>query len=341
MKRLFVGAAAACAALMAVLPQAIAQTVELKLSHYLPPVHGIHTDFVAPWAQELERRTNGKVKVTVFPGTNVLGNVAKQYDQVVAGVTDIAVGLQGIPRGRFPRTSVIEMPFLTESAGAASMALWEAYPKHLKDEYKGVKVLALFAHNGGLIHTRDKPVKTADDLKGLRIRTPSPAANAMLEYLGATPVGLPPAEIYEALQKGTIDGTLFPWDPVKSFNLAEVLKHHLDARAYTTPFYFVMNQRKYDGLPDDVKKAIDETTGAPLVAKFGGWWNAWDKPGLEAATARGNSIATLSPEERRRWIAALEPMTRNYLAKLEKDGVANAQAIYEDMKALVAKHETK
>src|SRR5262245_6292066 len=102
---------------------AAAQTIELKLSHFLPPVHGMHTDFMEPWARELERRTNNKVKVTIFPGGSSVGDVTRQWDQMNAGVIDIAHGLHGIPRGRFPRTSIIDLPFLTESADAATRTL--------------------------------------------------------------------------------------------------------------------------------------------------------------------------------------------------------------------------
>lgn len=311
--------------------------MELKLSHYLPPVHGIHTDFLEPWAKELESRTDGALKVSIFPGTAALGNVAKQYDQVRAGVVDIAHGLSGIPRGRFPRTSVIDMPFLTPNADVATRTLWALYPDHLAQEYREVKVLALHAHNGGVIHTRGKPVRTMEDMRGLRIRTPSPAISSMLEFLGAAPVGLPPGQVYETLQKGAIDGTVFPWDPVASFRLAEVLTHHLDARAYTVSFFFVMNKRRYDGLPAELRQVIDDMSGDALVGKFGPWWNAWDQPGLEAAKARGNTIASLSDEERAKWVEALGPMIDGWLAGLEGEGIGNARGIYEEAQALVGR----
>lgn len=317
-----------------------AAEVELKLSHFLPPVHGMHKDFMEPWARELGAKTEGKVKVTIFPAGTQLGNVAKQYDQVRAGVVDIAHGLHGIPRGRFPRTSVIDLPFLTESADAATRTLWALYPKYLAEEYPGVKVLALHAHNGGLIHTADKKVTSMEDLRGLRIRTPSPAISSMLEYLGAVPQGMPPLQVYENLQKGVIDGTVFPWDPVASFKLAEVLNYHLNARVYTVSFFFVMNENKYNSLPEDVRAAIDSLSGDNLIPKFGPWWDAWDKPGREAALAKGNEVTHLSDAERDRWREALQPMIDSWLEKLkEEDGVANAREIYAEAQRLVAQFE--
>lgn len=333
------GLALTAAAGLVLMAPAEAAEVELKLSHFLPPVHGMHTDFLEPWARELEACSGGKAAVEIYPGGTQLGNVAKQQEQVLAGVVDIAHGLTGIPRGRFPRTSIIDLPFLTESADAATRALWALFPEYLAEEYQGLKVLALHAHNGGLIHTSEQPVETMEDLAGLRVRTPSPAVSMMLEALGAVPQGMPPAQVYESLQKGVIDGTVFPWDPVQSFRLAEVLKYHLDARAYTVSFFFVMNQRRYEALPDDVRACVDKLSGDALIAKFGDWWDRWDAPGLAAAEARGNEIRVLSDEERQRWREALEPMTEAYLDQLEEQGVENAREIYEAAQAKVAQFE--
>lgn len=316
---------------------ASAQTT-LKLSHYLPPVHGIHTDFIVPWTEQVTQCTNGEVQFDIYPGGTQLGNVAKQQEQALAGVVDIAHGLQGIPRGRFPRTSLIELPFLTRDAGDASETLWEMYPDYLAPEYRGLKVLALHAHNGGLVHTAEKKVETMEDMQGLRLRTPSPAVSEMLTALGATPQGLPPGEVYENIQKNVIDGTVFPWDPVKSFGLNEVLNYHLDAGAYTVPFFFVMNQRKYDSLPDNVQACIDEASGASLVAKFGDWWDKWDAAGRQEAVDANHVITELSEDERQRWRETLEPVTEAYIERTSEQ-VDNAREIYERMRELLAEKQ--
>lgn len=321
---------------------ALAQETELKLSHFLPAGHGMHRDWFVPWGEELAKRTNGKVKVTVFPAGSAFGNPARQLEQAVSGVVDVAHGLRGVPAGRFPRMGMIEFPFLVETANAASRTLWDMYPKHFAQEFPdSVKVLALHAHNAGLIHTREKQVKTMDDLKGLRIRSPSPQINAMLQQLGATPVGLPPGEVYENLQRGVIDGAVFPWDPINSFRLFEVTRYHLDARSYTASFYFIMNKRKYDSLPADVRKAIDDTTGVNLTDRFGDWWNQWDAPGLELAMKKGNVMSSLSDAERNRWREALKPTTEKLLGELEGQGVKDARAIFAEMQQRIAKIEGK
>lgn len=337
-------AVAACAALAlgaATAGSATAQeTIRLKLSHFLPETHGMHVDFMEPWARELERCTDGRVAVTVYPAGSAFGNITRQLDQVRAGVVDIAHGLSGLPRGNFPATSVIELPFLVESADAATRTLWQLYQEgYFGDEYEGLEVLALHAHNPGLFHTREEPIEELSDLEGLRIRTPSPSVSMMLEHLGASPVGMPPLDVYEALQRGTLDGTVFPWDAIGAFNLNEVLQYHTDARAYTTSFYFVMNQRRYDSLPVEVRQCIDSLSGETLVRKFGDWWNQWDAPGREEAIELGHTIIPVSDEQRAQWKETLEPMIQARLDQLEQEGVGNAREIYARAQELIEKFE--
>lgn len=313
-----------------------AQNVELKVSHFVPPTHGFHVDVLDPWLKDLEKRTGGKVQPRLFAGNSPFGKAENQADQVKQGVVDVAWGLNGIPRGRFLRTSIMEMPFVAESADSASRTLWAMLPTSLAEDYKGFKVLAVHCHNPGLFHTRTKDLRSIDDVKGLRMRAPNYPTQKLLEHLGAAPVGMPPGQVYENLEKGVIDGAVFPWDAIKGFRLEGQLKHHLDARVYTSCFHILMNEQKYASLPADVKKAVDETTGAAMVNRFGEWWGRWDQAGLDAVKPRGNVIVPVANEVREKWRAQLQPVTDALLAELEKGGVANAKAIYQEMRQKVA-----
>lgn len=313
--------------------------VQLRLSHYLPPSHGLHTDFMEPWARELEAKTQGAVAVQVSPGTSSLGQAQNQLDQVRNGVVDIAFGLCGLPRGRMTRSTIVEMPLLVRKAEAGSRALWNLYPKMLGPDYQGLKPLLLMTHNGGHFHTREKRVVMPDDLRGLRIRTPSPTISMMLEFLGASPVGMPPAQVYESLQRGVLDGTCFPWDPVRAFKLGEVTKHHCEAYVYTAAFWFVMSDRKYKALPADVRKVVDQISGEALLAKVQGWWDKWDAAGKATAVERGNEIVTLTDEQRGQWGERLTQMFNKAMQDFEKQGVADARDIYIAMQREVAKIE--
>lgn len=321
---------------IAVSSSALAADITLKVSHYLPARHGFQADFLAPWAAQLTAKTNGKVEVKIYDASSAFGKITRQADQVRAGVMDIAIGLNGIPRDRYPASSVIEMPFLVEQADAGSKALWQLYQEgDLGSEYDDFKVLALFTHHGGLIHTVAKPVRTLDDLKGLRLRTASPAVSAMLESLGASPVGMPPSAIYENLQKGSLDGVVTTWDLVAAVKANELLKYHTDARAYTVGFHVLMNKKKYASLPADVQAAIDELSGAALVGQFGAWWDKWETRGREDAVKRGNDIIEVNESTRQQWANALKPMIENFLSGLKQQGVTDPQALYAKAQKLV------
>lgn len=313
--------------------------IALKIAHYVPALHGLQKDFLEPWTRDIEKRTNGAVSFQIFAGNSSLGQAQNQLDQVLNGVTDIGFGLTGIPRGRMTRSLIIEMPFLVKTAEAGSRALWNLYPKYLKDDYKGLKPLLLMTHNGGLIHTRDKRVEKPDDLRGLRIRTPSSTVSMMLEFLGATPVGMPPGQAYENLQKGVLDGAAFPWDPVRAFKIDEVTKFHFDAQLYTAAFWFCINQKKFDSLPKDVQKVIDDVSGEALLKKVQGWWDAWDDAGRAAAKARNGSIFTLDRAGREQWERTLVPMFNKAMIDFENQGVKDAREIYVEMQRQVAKYQ--
>jgi len=320
-------------------PGITAGPIELVASTYVPPSHSMATDFIGGWAKALEQRTGGKVKVTIHAGGSAYGSIAKQLDQVNVGVTDITLGLHGIPRGRFPRTTIIDMPFLVQTSEAATRTLMDLYPKYLSEEYQGLKVLLLFTHNAGAFHTSEKAIATAEDLTGLRIRAPSPATGAMLKYLGASPVGMPPGQVYENLQKGTLDGTIFAWDAIRAFKLYEVLDHHLEAGAYTVSFYFVMNQARYDSLPAEVQQAIDEISGEPLIPTIANLWNQWDEAAREIVRERGTEITALSDAERAKWRGRLEPMIEDWLSGLEQEGIDDAREIYAEVQRLIGQYE--
>ena len=305
-----------------------AEEVTLTMSHYLPPVLGLHTDFLEPFAREIEAATGGKVAVDIQTAGSALGTITKQWDQVSDGIADISFGLHGIPRGRFTCTQVIELPFLTDSVEEANNVLWSVFPDYLAAEHTGVKVLALMAHDPGVLATAGgKRVEKPEDLAGLRIRVPSPFVAAMLEDLGAIPVGMPPGQVYENMQTGAIDGVVLPWAGLKEFRITEVTTNAIEIGAYTTPFYFIMNQDKFDSLPADVQKAIDDISGDALVAKFPEWWTTWGAAGPAQITDAGGEVISPAAELRQLWIDATADTVVKLEAGLSNDCANGAELI--------------
>lgn len=339
-RQLQAGLAAAALGLPACLPSLVrAQArITLKVSHFVAPTHRLQSDFLLPWARDIESRTQGAVAVQISAANSALGQAQNQLDQCLNGVVDIAFGLCGVPRGRMPRSMLIELPFMAATAEAGARTLWNLYPRLLGDDYTGIKPLLLMTHNAGGLHTRSRVERPAD-LKGLRIRTPSPTVSMMLSALGAVPVGLPPTLVYENLQKGVIDGAATTWDAVSSFRLDEVTRFHLDARLFTAAFWFGINRKRFDALPADVRTAIEAASGAALLPRVQGWWDSWDEAGLAAAKARNNTVIVPDEALRGEWKRATAPMLDGALAEFEKEGVANAREIHAAMLREIALHQ--
>jgi TRAP-type C4-dicarboxylate transport system substrate-binding protein len=301
----------------------------LKFSHFLGPTSYFQVDVVEPWAKELEAKTNGQVKVEIFNAASPLGKPTEQANQVKSGTVDIALGLRGAEGDKFPGSSVIELPFLVPSALAGSRALWSLYADGtLAEEYKDYKVLALFVHNPGLIHTAAKRVVSLADLKGLRFRAPNKTVAAALEHVGAVPAILQVNEVMDAVKGGKIDGIVTNWgNPLQGFN--DYMKFHTDTQFYTSAFFIVMNREKYQSLPAEVRRAIDELSGETWSAKFGPLWDKWDQPVRQGANAPGHEIIVPDAATMAAWREGLRPVTERYLADLAAHGFSNARAAYD------------
>ena len=308
-----------------------AEPVTLKFSHFLGPTSFFQVDVVEPWAKELETKTEGRVKVEIYNGASPLGKVNEQAGQVSSGAVDIALGLRGAEGDRFPGSSIIELPFVVPDARRGSRALWALYTDGtLAGEYRDYKVLALFVHNPGLIHTSAKRVVSVSDLKGLRLRSPSRTVAAALEYVGAIPVVLQVNDVMPAVKEGKIDGVVTNWgNPLVGFN--DYMKFHTDTRFYTSAFFIVMNPAKYEGLPADVRAAVDALSGDVLVAKFGPLWDKWDGPVRAGAAGPGHEVIVPDAATMAQWREALRPVTDRYLADLGARGFPNAQAAYDKL----------
>ena len=315
----------------------MADPIMLRFSHFLGPTSFFQVDVVEPWAKELETKTNGQLKVEILNGTSPLGKVTEQATNTKDGKVDIALGLRGAEGGRFPGSSVIELPFMVPSALRGSQALWGLYRDGtLTDEYKDYKLLALFVHNPGLIHTKDKRVVNLSDLKGLRFRVANDTVAAALNHVGAEPVVLQVNDVMPAVREGKLDGIVTNWgNPLPGFN--DYMKFHTDTQFYTSAFFIVMNKAKYDGLPTDLRAAIDSISGDVWVAKFGPYWDKWDKPVRDGANAPGHEVIVPDQATMAQWRAGLKPVADKYLDDLAAKGFPKARAAYDSLNAALQK----
>ena len=321
-------AASFCIASTMLAPAALAQSTVLKFSHFLGPQSFFQRDVAEPWAKRLHERSGGKLQVEVFDSGSPYGNVLKQASQVKDGTVDIALGLRGAEGDRFPGTSVIELPFVVRDSESGSKALWSLYQSGaLAEEYRDYKVLALFVHDPGLIHTRDKRVVTLADLKGLKLRAPNKTVAAAIEFVGATPVILQVNQVMDAVKKGEIDGIVTNWaNPLPDFNAH--MKKHTDTKFYSAAFFVVMNKAKYAGLNADARAAVDAISGDVWVAELGALWNKWAQPVRSGAEAPGHEIIVPDAATMTAWRQGLKPVTDKYLDELARSGFPGAHAAY-------------
>jgi TRAP-type C4-dicarboxylate transport system substrate-binding protein len=304
-----------------------AQEIKLKLSHFLPTSHNHHANVVVPWTEEIKKRTNGKVEITVFPDAS-LCEPPEQYDCAKSGIVDLAWGVTGWTPGRFPLTSVIELPFMHNTAVAGSRMLADLWAPYLKKEYDDVHLLYLHVHPAGHLHTHSKPIRVLEDFQGMKIRTPTAIVGDLLDLLGAAKVVMPANEIYQNMATKSIDGFAMPFEALPSFRLYEVAKYHTDVGMYTTAFAMFMNKATYESLPADVRQVFADTTAAKVYwGKVGELWDKAEVVGRRALQERKEEIYTLPKDERRRWRAVVQSLDDKWATDLEAKGLPGKRLI--------------
>ena len=317
-----------------------AQVIELKYNHHSPPESFEAKEGHAKWAQLVEQRTNGKVKVTVYPG-ETLSKAKDALDVTIAGTADISWAYIGLHLGRFPLTEVIELPMLgIQSSLHGSKVVEELYETtpEVQKEWSQVKVLFLHTLAPQIVATAKKKVQVVEDLKGQRIRAVAGNPTKFLQTLGATPVNVAIPEIYEALQRGTIDGYSGGWPAVRAFKLHEVLKYAVDYPLYIPVYFLVMNQKKWDSLPPDVQKAISDVSGQYGAQMFGKVFDDTANAGMQEAASKGMEIVKLSADELKRWQAPAAPIWDEWVSNANSKG-ANGKALLDKVKQLVEKNK--
>ncbi|MBU0767722.1 MAG: TRAP transporter substrate-binding protein [Proteobacteria bacterium] len=304
------------------------EPTKLTFSIFFPPTHG-QTKAAMDWAKEIEKLTDNKVQITVFPG-GTLTKAPQCYSGVVEGISDLGFSLFAYTRGRFPVMAAVDLPMGYPDGKVASRVAQEFAKTFKPKELSDVKVLYLHAHGPGLLHTK-KPVKTLEDLKGMKIRATGLSAK-IVEALGGVPVAMPQGDTYEALKKGVVEGTFGPMEVLKGWKQAEVIKYTTECYSvgYTTTFFVVMNLDKWNALPADIQKIFDEVSDK-YTDVHGNVWDSTDQEGRTYTQSLGNEIIALTDEESARWRKAVEPVINDYIANTP-DGDKYVEKIRELMK---------
>jgi TRAP-type C4-dicarboxylate transport system substrate-binding protein len=299
-----------------------ANAVDLTYANFFPP-QDVHSKLAEAWMKEIEKRTNGAVKFTYFPGGATL-KANQIYEGVMKGVADIGMSCFAYTPGLFPAMEAIDLPLGYKSGRMATWVINEYYKTVKPKELEAVKVLYLHAHGPGLLHTK-KLVQKLEDVKGLKIRSTGVSAK-IAKALGGIGMPLAQTEAYEALQKGVVDATLSPYQVLKGWKQAEVIKYTVECYGvgYTTGFFVVMNKSKWEALPPEVKKVFEQVSQEWIV-KHAQAWDDGDKEGKEYSLSLGNKVITLSPEEDERWAQAVKPVVDEYINTVSQKGLPGKQ----------------
>ncbi len=339
LRQSFTRLAAAALAAVAMSP-ASAQEVTLKVHFFLPASSYANTMFIQPWCDKIAKDSNNRMKCQSYPSMQLGGTPPQLFEQARDGVADVVWTLPGYTAGRFPSVEVFELPFMMQNPEATSKALWDYVEKYGANEFKDVKPLAFHVHGDGVFHMTSKPVRTAADLKGLKLRAPTRMTNRFISVLGATPVAMPVPQVGDALSKGVIDGAVVPYEVVPSVKIQELVKYHSETDPsepafYTSTFIFAMNKARYESLPADLKKVIDNNSGRALSGQIGKAFLAADQEGKKL-TAK-NATNTIAKAELENWKKLAVPLADAWVADMNAKG-ANGKEMLDTARALIAKY---
>lgn len=312
------------------------EVTTLRFSHFWPATSNISKDILEPWAKKIETDSNGRLKVELYPSAT-LSKADVTYEAAVKGTIDIGSQVQGYTAGRFPLTQITELPGLSNSAvqmGCMMQTLYE--DGTIASEYEDSHVLFMYGVGPGALHTTNKLIRTPADMEGLRIRRPSAVAGDIIESMGASPVGLPANDMYTSLQRNVVDGLSFPWEAVTTFKIDELTKYHTNLPLYTSGLMVAMNKDVYNGLPDDLKKVIDDNSGMAMTKQIGEMFDKYDDAAIQAAKDKGDEMIDIpDPLNDPDWKTPLEAGTNKYLADVKALGL-DADGVYAKAKVASA-----
>ena len=297
-----------------------AETVTIKYSMPAPPASLLAVWGMAPYAQDVNKASDGELDVKLFYGPSI-ANFGNVYDRVTSGVVEVGFGMSGQFGGQFSKSEVASLPFLSENCAEASVATWRLYENGtLAQEYERVKPLALFYLTSSSFHTTSKPLKTMEDFKGVKFAVTSRTSGQYVEMLGGVAVSMQPSDVYQAMQRGLVGGTSLGWPAVPTFKIEEVSKYHLDVFYTVNPAFVFMNKDAYAKLSGKAKAAIDKYSGEAYSRRLGETTDRMDADGREKTRAHaGHAFTTIDAAELARWKKLFAPVIDEW-AKSTPDG---------------------
>ena len=289
-------------------------TRELSLAHFLPADHALKGAMFTPLSKELEELSDGRLTVRQFPAGALNSSAPAQYSMLLAGVADIALVVPAYNADLFPHTDLIAYPGVCKTAMECTEAIRRARSV-LEPEYEA-RVLAIWANDAPVLLTRDRSVRTLEDMRGLKIRVSTRSAIPFIEALGASAVMQPGTVVHQSLSTGVIDGVAISPSGIVAFQLHEPASYLTNWLPLSgLPFVLLMNQGTYDSLSPKEQGWIDEVADDSLSLAGAHAWEGAAAEGLRMAVEAGVEIIDLAESERRRFEVAIDSLREAGLAR--------------------------
>ena len=313
--------------------------ITLVVSDFMPGGSATNKDLIMPWAKAIEKASKGRIKIRLFPSMTLGGKPGELYTQVRDGTADIVWTLAGYTPGVFPRTEVYELPTVHRGdALATTLAIRKNFDL-IKADYKAVHPLLVYVAAGNSIHTVDKKITSVADLKGLKMRTPSRTGAWYISDLGGVPVGMPLPALPQALSKHALDGAFVPFEVFPDYKLFQLTQYSTlgpkNERFGTSVFLFLMNKDKYNSLPKDLQKIIDDNSGLEFAKRAGQIWMDVEKPGMKLQReSKGSEVINLTPEAMKEFDAVGQKVVDRWIKEADKKGIDGKKLVDSARKAI-------
>ncbi|MBT6094458.1 MAG: TRAP transporter substrate-binding protein [Rhodospirillaceae bacterium] len=319
-----------------------AADIELKLHHFLSPKAPAHSKMLAPWAKRIEKASNGRVSIEIFPSMTLGGKPPQLPRQVRDGVVDMAWIVNAYAAGSFPRTEVFELPGVHQGdSGAVNQAMQAMYKDELSKDFKGMVALFQHVHGGQAIHMADTVVRSPADMAGKKMRIPSRTGSWVLEALGASPVKTSVGEIPVALSKKVVDGAMIPFEIIPPLKIHQQTKYQIEGpggkRLGTTSFSVIINKARWDSLPADIQAIFLKESGTAWHDEVGAIWDGAEAFGIKMAVDSGNKHIQLSDSEWAKFEKAVSPVVGRWIKEMNSKGI-DGKALYDRAVSLVGKY---
>lgn len=334
-KHSLVGIGLVLAALLLCAP---AHALNLRFNIMFGAKHPLSKDGFLPWAEEVKKVTDGRVKVTMFY-SSALFDPKQAYDSIKSRAGDVGIIVAGYQRNRRLMANVMDLPMVAGEKAVVNsevlQTLYETTPE-MQDELKDVKILWAYMNPAFQLHFAKTKVESLGDLKDVVISAGGQTQSSIIQALGGAVEAMPMVDVYLAMQKGVIEGCFLPYAPLRTQKIAELLNHHTNANLMATAFFIAINKSVWDKISPEDQKSIEAISGMTASKKFGAIFDKYQETDVKWMAEKGDTFYTLTPEQHQEWSELIKPFREEWIKSTKEKGYENPEKVLEKALQLMA-----